>query len=64
MIIKMIADQLVRMPHKFHVVYLLKKDSVPCDASIVKMPRGVPLVTVVIENATNAGLLAVRCLWK
>ncbi|KAF3946616.1 hypothetical protein CMV_027139, partial [Castanea mollissima] len=28
--------------------------------SIVQMPRGVPVATVAINNATNAGLLAVR----
>jgi phosphoribosylaminoimidazole carboxylase PurE protein len=31
-------------------------------ASIVQMPRGVPVATVAIGNATNAGLLAVRML--
>mmetsp|Transcript_21750 Transcript_21750/g.53258 ORF Transcript_21750/g.53258 Transcript_21750/m.53258 type:complete len:591 (+) Transcript_21750:207-1979(+) len=30
--------------------------------SIVQMPRGIPVATVAIGNATNAGLLAVRCL--
>jgi len=30
--------------------------------SIVQMPRGVPVATVAIGNAANAGLLAVRCL--
>mmetsp|Transcript_2420 Transcript_2420/g.9267 ORF Transcript_2420/g.9267 Transcript_2420/m.9267 type:complete len:102 (-) Transcript_2420:125-430(-) len=30
--------------------------------SIVQMPRGVPVATVAIGNATNAGLLAVRLL--
>lgn len=30
--------------------------------SIVQMPRGVPVATVAIDNATNAGLLAVRML--
>jgi phosphoribosylaminoimidazole carboxylase len=30
--------------------------------SIVQMPRGVPVATVAINNATNAALLAVRCL--
>ncbi|KAL3808724.1 hypothetical protein ACHAXA_010890 [Cyclostephanos tholiformis] len=30
--------------------------------SIVQMPRGVPVATVAIGNATNAGLLAIRCL--
>lgn len=30
--------------------------------SIVQMPRGVPVATVAINNATNAGLLAVRLL--
>ena len=28
--------------------------------SIVQMPRGVPVATVAIDNATNAGLLAAR----
>ena len=28
--------------------------------SIVQMPRGIPVATVAIQNATNAGLLAVR----
>ena len=27
---------------------------------IMQMPRGVPVATVAINNATNAGLLAVR----
>ena len=30
--------------------------------SIVQMPRGVPVATVAINNATNAGLLALRML--
>merc|ERR1712176_1377283 len=30
--------------------------------SIVQMPRGIPVATVAIGNATNAGLLAVRTL--
>ncbi|OMO96233.1 hypothetical protein COLO4_15406 [Corchorus olitorius] len=30
--------------------------------SIVQMPRGVPVATVAVNNATNAGLLAVRIL--
>ncbi|GAA0170782.1 ligase [Lithospermum erythrorhizon] len=30
--------------------------------SIVQMPRGIPVATVAINNATNAGLLAVRLL--
>ncbi len=30
--------------------------------SIVQMPRGVPVATVAIGNATNAALLAVRIL--
>ena len=30
--------------------------------SIVQMPRGVPVATVAIDNATNAGLLALRIL--
>jgi len=30
--------------------------------SIVQMPRGVPVATVAVGNAANAGLLAVRIL--
>lgn len=30
--------------------------------SIVQMPRGIPVATVAIGNALNAGLLAIRCL--
>jgi phosphoribosylaminoimidazole carboxylase PurE protein len=30
--------------------------------SIVQMPKGVPVATVAINNATNAGLLAARIL--
>jgi phosphoribosylaminoimidazole carboxylase PurE protein len=30
--------------------------------SVVQMPKGVPVATVAIDNATNAGLLAVRIL--
>ena len=30
--------------------------------SIAQMPRGVPVATVAVDNATNAGLLAVRIL--
>jgi len=30
--------------------------------SIVQMPKGVPVATVAIQNATNAGLLAIRIL--
>ena len=30
--------------------------------SIVQMPRGIPVATVAIDNATNAGLLAARIL--
>ena len=37
-------------------------DGLDALASIVQMPRGVPVATVAIGNATNAGLLAVRVL--
>lgn len=37
-------------------------DGLDALASIVQMPRGVPVATVAIGNATNAGLLAVRML--
>jgi phosphoribosylaminoimidazole carboxylase len=37
-------------------------DGVDSLHSIVQMPRGVPVATVAINNATNAGLLAVRTL--
>lgn len=32
--------------------------------SIVQMPKGIPVATVAIGNAANAGLLAVRILGK
>jgi phosphoribosylaminoimidazole carboxylase len=37
-------------------------DGVDALLSIAQMPRGVPVATVAIGNATNAGLLAVRML--
>ncbi|KAF9620906.1 hypothetical protein IFM89_015303 [Coptis chinensis] len=37
-------------------------DGIDSLLSIVQMPRGVPVATVAINNATNAGLLAVRIL--
>lgn len=37
-------------------------DGVDSLHSIVQMPRGIPVATVAIGNATNAGLLAVRIL--
>lgn len=37
-------------------------DGVDALLSICQMPRGVPVATVAIGNATNAGLLAVRIL--
>lgn len=37
-------------------------DGVDSLYSIVQMPRGVPVATVAINNATNAGLLAIRIL--
>ncbi|CAL0316611.1 unnamed protein product [Lupinus luteus] len=37
-------------------------DGVDSLLSIVQMPRGVPVATVAVNNATNAGLLAVRML--
>lgn len=37
-------------------------DGLDALASIVQMPRGVPVATVAIGSSTNAGLLAVRML--
>lgn len=37
-------------------------DGIDSLLSIVQMPRGVPVATVAIQNATNAGLLAIRIL--
>ncbi|XVF31058.1 hypothetical protein REPUB_Repub16aG0112700 [Reevesia pubescens] len=37
-------------------------DGIDSLLSIVQMPRGVPVATVAVNNATNAGLLAVRVL--
>lgn len=33
-----------------------------CTYNLFQMPRGVPVATVAVNNATNAGLLAVRML--
>lgn len=43
-------------------VKLKSLDGVDSLYSIVQMPRGVPVACVAIDNATNAGLLAVRML--
>jgi phosphoribosylaminoimidazole carboxylase len=44
------------MPKGYHL------DGIDALLSIVQMPKGVPVATVAIDNATNAGLLAVRIL--
>jgi 5-(carboxyamino)imidazole ribonucleotide mutase len=41
---------------------LVQLDGLDSLLSIVQMPGGVPVATVAIGNATNAGLLAVRIL--
>ncbi len=43
-------------------VELARLDGLDSLLSIVQMPKGVPVATVAINNATNAGLLAVRIL--
>src|SRR3712207_8551553 len=43
-------------------VPLSRLDGMDSLLSIVQMPRGVPVATVAIGNATNAGLLTVRML--
>lgn len=43
-------------------VRLAALDGLDSLLSIVQMPRGVPVATVGIDNATNAGLLAARML--
>ncbi|GKD62491.1 phosphoribosylaminoimidazole carboxylase, chloroplastic isoform X2, partial [Tanacetum coccineum] len=43
------------------ILYVLL-DGLDSLLSIVQMPRGVPVATVAINNATNAGLLTVRML--
>ena len=43
-------------------VALKKLDGLDSLLSIVQMPAGVPVATVAIDNARNAGLLAVRIL--
>jgi 5-(carboxyamino)imidazole ribonucleotide mutase len=43
-------------------VPLERLDGLDSLLSIVQMPRGVPVATVAVGNATNAGLLAVRIL--
>ena len=41
-------------------VALARLDGLDSLLSIVQMPRGVPVATVAINGATNAGLLALR----
>lgn len=43
-------------------VALSRLDGLDSLLSIVQMPRGVPVATVAINNATNAALLAIRIL--
>lgn len=43
-------------------IALARLDGLDSLLSIVQMPRGVPVATVAINGATNAGLLAVRIL--
>jgi 5-(carboxyamino)imidazole ribonucleotide mutase len=43
-------------------VSLKRLDGLDSLLSIVQMPRGVPVATVAVDNAHNAGLLAVRIL--
>lgn len=43
-------------------VSLKRLDGLDSLLSIVQMPAGVPVATVAIDNARNAGLLAVRIL--
>lgn len=43
-------------------VHVTKMDGLDALLSIVQMPKGVPVATVAIDNAYNAGLLAVRIL--
>jgi phosphoribosylaminoimidazole carboxylase PurE protein len=43
-------------------VNITKLDGVDAFLSIVQMPTGVPVATVAIDNAANAGLLALRVL--
>jgi 5-(carboxyamino)imidazole ribonucleotide mutase len=43
-------------------IALAKMDGLDSLLSIVQMPRGVPVATVAVNGATNAGLLAIRIL--
>lgn len=43
-------------------VNITKLDGLDALLSVVQMPKGVPVATVAIDNAYNAGLLAVRTL--
>ena len=43
-------------------VPLAQLDGLDSMLSIVQMPKGIPVATVAIGNATNAGLLAIRIL--
>lgn len=51
-----------RLPVVGVPVALRHLDGVDSLLSMVQMPRGVPVATVAVDNATNAGLLAVRML--
>lgn len=43
-------------------VLIGKLDGIDALLSVAQMPRGIPVATVAIDNATNAGLLAIRIL--
>ncbi|MES2963377.1 MAG: 5-(carboxyamino)imidazole ribonucleotide mutase [Bdellovibrionota bacterium] len=43
-------------------VNITKLDGLDALLSVVQMPKGVPVATVAIDNAANAGLLAIRML--
>lgn len=59
MVAAMTPLPVVGVPVKPNGAYL---DGMDALLSIVQMPKGVPVATVAIGNAANAGLLAVRIL--
>lgn len=59
MVAAMTPLPVIGVPVKPSGAYL---DGVDALLSIVQMPKGVPVATVAIGNAANAGLLAVRVL--
>ena len=58
-------DSLLSIVQVYSIFYLTLHFPISCSffhILMMQMPRGVPVATVAVNNATNAGLLAVRML--